>query len=57
MMLIAEDSTSFGDGVERGFLQEGTDSIQPLADSWFFITYTLRGTHDEPSTQLREARG
>ena len=53
MLVVSEDSTSVD--VDSGFLKEGTDSIQPVADSWFFITQTLRGSN-HASTELRETR-
>ncbi len=53
MMLVSNDSTSLVNDVETGFLKEGTDSIQPAADYWFFTTHTLRGSN-HAQTNVRE---
>jgi hypothetical protein len=52
MMLVSKDNTSLVD-VETGFLKEGTESIQPTADYWFFITHALRGSN-HAQTNVRE---
>lgn len=41
MMLLAEDNTGLANpdvSIEAGFLQEGIDAIQPVADYWYFVT-------------------
>lgn len=53
MLVVSQESASVD--VDNGFLKIGIDSVQPAADTWFFITHTLRGNSDAP-TELRETR-